>query len=173
MKKSSNLFAVVFVVLVFASGCIGSNKFEQEVEVEKSAIKLTREVLSGGYKTVSTTELKSMLDKSEDFLLIDTMPLEASYNKNHIPGAKPFLFPIPTMETWDKNETAGKAVEEYKQLLGDDLNRKIVVYCGFVKCTRSHNGALWAVKLGYQNVYRYPGGIFAWKGAGYPLDSVE
>ena len=51
--------------------------------------------------------------------------------------------------------------------------KMIVVYCGFVKCTRSHNGASWAVKLGYNNVYRYPGGIFAWKGAGYPVDGVE
>jgi hypothetical protein len=26
----------------------------------------------------------------------------------------------------------------------------VVIYCGFVKCTRSHNGAAWAVKLGIQ-----------------------
>ncbi|MGD8334165.1 MAG: rhodanese-like domain-containing protein [Desulfobacterales bacterium] len=49
----------------------------------------------------------------------------------------------------------------------------MVIYCGFVKCTRSHNGAAWAVKLGYKNVYRYPGGIFAWKGADFPVEKVE
>jgi len=49
----------------------------------------------------------------------------------------------------------------------------VVIYCGFVKCTRSHNGAAWAVKLGYKNVYRYSGGVFAWKGAKYPLEKVE
>ena len=48
-----------------------------------------------------------------------------------------------------------------------------MVYCGFVKCTRSHNGAAWAVKLGYKNVYRYSGGIFAWRGAGYPIEEVK
>jgi len=48
-----------------------------------------------------------------------------------------------------------------------------VIYCGFVKCTRSHNGAVWARKLGYKNVLRYPGGIFAWKGAKYPVQGVE
>ena len=58
-------------------------------------------------------------------------------------------------------------------VLGYDKDRPIVVYCGFVKCTRSHNGAAWAVKLGYKNVYRYPGGIFAWKGAKYPTGKVE
>jgi len=44
---------------------------------------------------------------------------------------------------------------------------------GFVKCARSHNGAAWAVKLGYKNVYRYSGGIFAWKGAGYKAEAVK
>lgn len=44
-------------------------------------------------------------------------------------------------------------------------------YCGFVKCGRSHNGAAWAVTQGYQQVYRVPGGIFAWKGAGYPVSA--
>jgi len=48
-----------------------------------------------------------------------------------------------------------------------------VIYCGFVKCTRRHNGVAWAKKLGYKNVYRYPGGIFAWKGAEYPVAKIE
>ena len=58
-------------------------------------------------------------------------------------------------------------------MLGPDKDRTIVVYCGFVKCTRSHNGAMWAVKLGYKNVYRYPGGIKAWKEADYPVEKVK
>jgi rhodanese-related sulfurtransferase len=32
---------------------------------------------------------------------------------------------------------------------------------------------MWAKKLGYKNVYRFPGGIFAWKGAGYPIEKVQ
>ncbi|MBM4137012.1 MAG: rhodanese-like domain-containing protein, partial [Nitrospira sp.] len=47
------------------------------------------------------------------------------------------------------------------------------IYCGFTKCTRSHNGAMWAVKLGYKNVYRYPGGIKGWVEADYPVDKVK
>jgi rhodanese-related sulfurtransferase len=77
------------------------------------------------------------------------------------------------METWDTSKTEGKTKEDYAALLGPDKNRTIVVYCGFVKCTRSHNGAMWARKLGYQNVIRQPGGIFAWKGAEYPIESAE
>ena len=95
------------------------------------------------------------------------MPLEASYNKGHVPGAKQFLFPIPTMTAWDAKETDGKSQADFEKLLGADKAKTIVIYCGFVKCTRSHNGALWAKKLGYTEVYRFPGGIYAWKGAGY------
>ena len=57
--------------------------------------------------------------------------------------------------------------------LGPDKERLIVFYCGFVKCTRSHNAAAFAKKLGYKNVYRFPGGIFAWKGGDYPVEKVK
>ncbi|MBB5348016.1 rhodanese-related sulfurtransferase [Desulfoprunum benzoelyticum] len=151
----------------------GTGKFKEEVSREQEAVKLTREVQQGGYGLVTTDELKGMIDAGKDVLIIDTMPLADSYNKNHIPGAKQFLFPIPDMKEWDARETDGKSVDDFKALLGPDLNRTIVVYCGFVKCTRSHNGAVWAKKLGYTNVFRHPGGIFAWKGAGHPVDSVR
>jgi rhodanese-related sulfurtransferase len=77
------------------------------------------------------------------------------------------------MPAWDSKETDGKTVEDYKVQLGPDAEKTIVIYCGFVKCTRSHNGAIWARKLGYKNVFRFPGGIFAWKGAKYPAESVK
>jgi rhodanese-related sulfurtransferase len=77
------------------------------------------------------------------------------------------------MKSWEPKETAGKSETEFLQLLGADRNRLIVFYCGFVKCTRSHNAASWAVKNGYTNVFRYPGGIFAWKGAEYPTAEVK
>ena len=149
------------------------NKFEKEVDKEQVSVKLVREVQRGGYDIVTTEELKGWMDTGRDMLLIDSMPYEASYKKAHIPGAKQFLFPIPDMNAWDTKETAGKTQKEYIQLLGSEKDKIIVVYCGFVKCTRSHNGAAWAKKLGYKNVYRYPGGIFAWKGADYPTGKVE
>jgi len=151
----------------------GTDKFKEEVTKEESAVKLTREVQRGGYGIVTTAELKAMIDSGKDMLIIDTMPYKDSYLKNHIPGAKQFLFPIPDMTSWDSKETDGKSQEDYAQLLGPDKNKTIVVYCGFVKCTRSHNGAVWAKKMGYTNVYRYPGGIFAWKGAGNPVESAK
>jgi rhodanese-related sulfurtransferase len=106
-------------------------------------------------------------------VIVDTMPYEASYKKEHVPGAHQFLFPIPEMDAWDTKETDGKTQEDFVDLLGPDKDKPLVIYCGFVKCTRSHNGAAWAVKLGYTKVYRYSGGVFAWKGAKYPVEKVE
>ena len=53
------------------------------------------------------------------------------------------------------------------------MDMPIIVYCGFTKCGRSHNGALWAKKLGYTNVYRMPGGIKAWKQQGFDVEKVK
>ncbi len=165
---------VVFGLSTSASAfSFGTDKFKAEVDKEQAAVKFTREVQRGGYGILTTAELKAMIDSGKDLLIIDTMPYKESYLKNHIPGAKQFLFPIPDMNQWDSKETDGKSQEDYAKLLGPDKNKTIVVYCGFVKCTRSHNGAVWAKKLGYTNVYRYPGGIFAWKGANNPVESAE
>ncbi len=175
-KRLFSIAAALFLVgAIFCTSAqaFGENKFEKEVGVERSAVTLAREVVEGHYKTITAAELHDLIALKKDILIIDTMPYEASYKKAHIPGAKQFLFPIPEMSTWDSTKTAGRTIEDYKTLLGPDKNRQIIVYCGFVKCTRSHNGALWARKLGYTNVYRQPGGIFAWKGEGFATEKNE
>jgi len=140
----------------------------KELETEQSAVTLVREVERGGYKIVTTEELKKWIDEKKNVLIIDTMPYEDSYKKQHVPGAVNFVFPIPEVTSLDE-----KTKESFLKLLGPDKERPIVVYCGFVKCTRSHNGAMWAEKLGYKNVYRYPGGIKAWNEADYPVEKVK
>ena len=164
---------VALLAMVFCLPAGAANKFEKELETEAIAVKLAREVQQGGYALLTTDELKQWIDTGKKMLIVDTMPYDASYRKGHIPGAQQFLFPIPDMNTWDTKLTDGKTAEQYRALLGPDLDRPIVIYCGFVKCTRSHNGAMWARKLGYTNVYRFPGGIYAWKGAGYPAQKTD
>jgi rhodanese-related sulfurtransferase len=170
MKKIWLTALLVFSVATQAQA-FGDSKFKEEVEKEAAAVKLVREVQAGGYGVITTEELDKLVKSGEEVLLVDTMPYEDSYKKGHIPQAKQFLFPIPEMKEWDPKETAGKSPADYTALLGPDKNKKIVVYCGFVKCTRSHNGAIWAKKLGYTNVLRHPGGIFAWKGADLPVQT--
>jgi len=166
----------IFISLLFllsAQTVYAKNKFEQEVDKEISSVKLVREVQRGDYDVIQTDELKKWMDEGKEMIVIDTMPYEASYKKAHIPGAKQILFPIPEMTYWDSNETNGKSKNDFQKILGNDKNKIVVIYCGFVKCTRSHNGAMWAKKLGYKHVFRYPGGIYAWKGADYPVENVK
>ncbi len=172
MKKIV-LTAVLVMFAASSAFAFGTSKFKDEVEKETGAVKLVREVVKGEYDVITTAELSEVIKAGGDVLIIDTMPYEASFKKGHVPTAKQFLFPIPDMVAWDSKETDGKSQEDYVKLLGPDKDKKIIVYCGFVKCTRSHNGAVWAKKLGYTNVYRYPGGIFAWKGAGYEVETVD
>ena len=173
IRKIFTLTVIGLLVAGLSAPVMAKNKFQKEFEKEQGAVKLVREVQRGGYDVVTTEELKQWIDSGRDMLIIDTMPYTASYKKAHVPGAKQFLFPIPEMKEWDTKKTDGKTVDNFKELLGSDKDRTIVIYCGFVKCTRSHNGAAWAVKLGYENVYRYSGGIFAWKGAKYPTEKVK
>ena len=167
------LLACLVVSVASPASAFLGNKFEKELEKEADAVKLVREIQRGNYDVVTTAELKKWIDEGKDMVIVDTMPYEASYKKNHVPGAVQFLFPIPDMNQWDANETDGKSQADYVNLLGNDKDKVLVIYCGFVKCTRSHNGAAWAAKLGYKNVYRYTGGIFAWKGAGFSAESVK
>ena len=166
LKKNVWLPAILSLALLWGfTGCGQAPTGAKELETEKTAVNLVQEVARGGYQVIPAATLKEWLDEKKPMLIIDTMPLEDSYKKQHLSGAVQFEFPIPEVKEMDE---AAKA--KFEQVLGPDKDRTLVFYCGFTKCTRSHNGAMWAVKLGYKNVYRYPGGIKAWMEAAYPVE---
>ncbi|MBM4300189.1 MAG: rhodanese-like domain-containing protein [Deltaproteobacteria bacterium] len=167
-KKYSFLMGGLMGIAALALVGCGQSWSGKELELEKTSVTLSQEVSRGGYKLVTTPELKGWIDQKKPMMIIDTMPLEDSYRKNHIPGAVQYEFPIPEVKEMDD---AAKA--KFEKFLGPDKDKTLVFYCGFVKCTRSHNGALGAVKLGYQNVYRHPGGIKAWMETDYPVAKVD
>jgi len=172
MRKGTLLFCLVVVLAALAllAACDNPEKVgvtQANVQAEFLVLKNVAEKERGGYELISMENLKTKLDHNENILIIDTMPYDASYKKEHIPTAVQFEFPIPEMKTID-----AEMKRQYQEFLGPDKDKMIVVYCGFVKCGRSHNGAMWAVKLGYTNVYRCLGGIFGWKEAGYPVEAA-
>jgi rhodanese-related sulfurtransferase len=116
----------------------------------------------------SAADLKAMMDKHPQLLLVDAVP-HIHYRLEHIPGAQNFEFPNGMMESWDTARTGGKTLEDFKTLLGSHKKRPVVFYCFGTICSRSAQGVEWARKLGYENLYRFPGGIVAWKKAGYPV----
>ena len=169
LRKAMVVVSVFVLGLCFISpGAAFAAWGDKELETEKVAVTFQKEVTRGGYKVVSTEELKKWMDEKKDMLIVDTMPFEDSFKKQHIPGAVNFVLPIPEMTQMDDKTKA-----DFEKLLGPNKDRLLVFYCGFTKCTRSHNGAMWAVKLGYKNVYRQPGGIKAWDEAEYPVEKVK
>ena len=120
MKKR----AVVAAVALAAFCTMAANVYAwgvKELETEKSAVTFSREVERGGYGVVSTEELKQWMVEKRPMLIVDTMPYEASYKKNHIPGAKPMEFPIPEMKSLDDKTKA-----ELVRLLGPDKNLSLI-----------------------------------------------
>jgi thiosulfate/3-mercaptopyruvate sulfurtransferase len=168
---SKKRFMIVMVAAVVVMFCVTGTVMAfgtKDLDNEKVAVNFQREVERGGYKVVNTTELKGWMDQKKDMIIIDTMPFEDSYKKAHLPGALNFVFPIPEMTSIDD-----KTKNDLLKMLGPNKDRLIVLYCGFTQCTRSHNAAMWAIKLGYKNVYRYPGGIKAWDQADYPVEKAQ
>jgi len=171
MPGRRKLIALIFGSIIACSVSGAAYALEwgsKEIETEKLAVQFANQVKKGGYGIVTTDELKAWIDEKEPMLIVDTMPLEDSYRKNHIPAAVQIEFPVEEMSQLDEAKKA-----DLEKLLGPDKNRKIVFYCGFTKCGRSHNAAMWATKLGYTNVYRQPGGIKAWMEAGYPVEKED
>jgi thiosulfate/3-mercaptopyruvate sulfurtransferase len=108
------------------------------------------------------------LSDRESLLIVDTTPYVDSYKKHHIPYAAHFEFPMEEM-----NELNGKTRAEFEKILGPDRHRKMVFYSESAKCGCSHNGAMWAVSLGYTNVYRYRQGIKEWMEAGNKTETAR
>lgn len=126
-----------------------------EKKVEEAAVKLVKATESGKYKLISVDDVKKAVDNKEDVLLVNTMPAE-NFAATKIGDSVNAGLPV----SMDKLKPEEK--EAFLKVLGDNKDKKIIVYCGFVACGRSDVGAKLAVEAGYKNVYRFPGGIAAW-----------
>lgn len=168
MKKI--LLAVTFTTL-FATQTFAEPQSLKENEIEEIALKIHHEAEQGGYELLSVGDLKKMLDEKESFVLIDAHP-EMQFNEAYIQGANNFEFQGTFTRHWKDDAPMGSE-EAYKALLGHDMNKKIVVYCGGVKCGRSNTAAMWTKELGYHHVYRVISGIKGWQDAGFAVQSAK
>lgn len=160
-------------LLVVSGLGIAGEKMLKETDVQQIAINLARQTIDGGYKLMSIDELKALIDSGEEFVLIDAHP-RREFIQGYIDGATNFGFQSSHTGEWDRDVDikGGATQEQYRAALGKDLDKRIVIYCGFTKCGRSHNAAWWAKFMGYNNVYRAPGGITGWKDAGLPYKTI-
>jgi rhodanese-related sulfurtransferase len=166
--------AALSSALFFSSSAVlAEDKPITELDVQEQAINLANQTIEGGYTLMKIEELKALIDSGEDFVLIDAHP-RREFVLAYIDGATNFGFQSKRAGVWEEDVDidGGATQEEYKAALGDDMDKKIVIYCGFTRCGRSHNAAMWARSMGYTNVYRAPGGVTGWVQAGYPYKTI-
>lgn len=164
-----------FVVTLLASSVLlglpaqAGNSLLLETATEAVALKVAKEVSEGGYKLLAVADLKKMIDAKEDMVLIDAHP-RWEHDLAYIAGAKNIGFKSIRSASgkWEDDIEDGHTQDAYRAALGPDQGKKIVIYCGFTKCGRSHNASMWAKQMGYTNIHRVPGGTSAWMDAGYP-----
>lgn len=107
-----------------------------------------------GVKTVSTEQLKLLLETARPKpLLIDARNPE-EYEEVHIKGA--VNIPISKLE-------------KDPSLLPADRALKLVFYCNGVKCGKSKKAAKVAVERGYGDVLIYAEGMPVWEEKGMPI----
>jgi rhodanese-related sulfurtransferase len=80
------------------------------------------------------------------------------FERQHIPGAIRGRIDDPDTTT---------------ALLGDNLDREIVVYCTDQACTGSALAAKLLEARGYSNILLYTNGLSDWAGAGLPVDTSD
>ncbi len=146
-----------------------------EVTAEQFAKDLADQTRKGKYKLVSTATLKGWVDK-KSAVVVDTMPA-GWFAQRHIPGA---VQATAGGEDGSKSPEFKMTKAEKKKLLKvvkkatkGNKNKKVVLYCGFTKCQRSHQAAKYLKKKGYKKVYRYAGGISAWVDANFPIEGSD
>lgn len=110
-----------------------------------------------GYKTVNAEELKSWIDSGKAMQIIDARPKKYE-DGDVITGAKFLPF-----------NADAKAIA--KALPSKDA--LIVVYCASVQCPASGLLGDQLVKMGYTNVYKYPGGINEWMEKKLPTQKLK
>ncbi len=168
-----NAFLSVILITAVLSGC-NHCKHLNERTLEVVSISLARQSEDAGYGLISTDELAALFDQKEPFLLIDVRK-SRDFELGHIPGAISFTFPKNVIMSgdWSASLMKDKTEQDFEKLLGSNRGALLVFSCGRTRCDRGHNGAMWAVRFGYHNVFRHPGGIDAWKEAGLLLETLS
>lgn len=161
-----NFIAVAGIMSLALIGCAsthGTSPKGLEVPIETAAFKFAADLKDSGYKIVGTDELKKWLDEGKKVTIISALPVIEDKKFGTLPSAVNGAMPKTEKELTQADK------DNLLKTAGTDKAKVIVIYCGFVACRRSHIGAKILVENGFQNVYRYPGGITAWQEMGYPI----
>lgn len=163
LKDYPAMFAITALLFAGCSATRGTSPKGLEVPIEKAALQLSADTLKGGYKIVSTDELKKWLDDGRKMTIISALSHKEDKISGIIPGA--LSAPMPESE----QEITPEDKVHLESAAGSNKENILIVYCNYVGSRKSHIGAKLLVSYGYKNVYRYPAGAVAWSESGYSM----
>ena len=100
-------------------------------------------------KILTALQVKNKMEQDPNIKLVMTLSAKA-YAKCHIPGS----LNISDIEV---------AKKQFPK------NTKIIVYCSDQACLASYYAYQELEKAGYQNIWRFAGGLVEWSTEGFPL----
>ena len=129
--------------------------------------------------TVTTSELKSLLDNDRHAVLIDCRDVPASCRGQPQTDCGGQTLSIPSAQ-WLPGAGLGTALDDALQTkfthrlnrISNDRNVALVFFCSGKNSWLSVNAALRAGASGYSKVYWYRGGRAAWRAANLPMTPV-
>lgn len=148
-----NVF-INLVVLMFSSFAVHGVCYAQQSD---AGVKLFKEVQSR-VKTISTEELKTMIDTNQDFILLDVRNRADIERMGKIDAPQV----VEIERAWLESR-----VPELVELTKDNNDKPIVTYCGVGQLSAYSADTL--QKLGFKNVYSYDTGFLDWESKGYPV----
>jgi len=84
--KLSTGISLLTLVLSGCAGTIGTSPKGLELPIEKAALKFTSDVKEGGYRVVTTDELKKWLDEGKNITILSTLPAAEDRSFGTLPG---------------------------------------------------------------------------------------
>ena len=119
-----------------------------------SAVCIAAEKTKDGFSTLSSEQLKELLDNKPAGLALIDARTPQEYQEAHIPDA--VSIPLSVLEKDNSALTFPK-------------NARLVFYCNGVKCGKSSKSAVIARALGYADISIYAEGMPVWEEKGYAL----
>lgn len=145
------LAGCVAVVGLLLSGL----SYAQELDPGKAMLKQVQSRI----KTISTDELKKMIDEQTDFILLDVRMPSDIESMGLIDAPQQLEIARGWIESRIFNDV------DFKNPA--DMEKPIVAYCG--GGIRSAFAADTLQQLGFKNVYNYEEGFFEWEARGLPV----
>lgn len=106
-------------------------------------------------REIDRDELKGMMDAGESFVLVNVLGRH-DFEQEHICGS----INMPLEEI---------GAEALKLINKDET---VILYCGGPACAASSIAGEKLSKLGYKDIWKFEGGMEAWKEAGYCLEGL-